>query len=160
MALLRGAKLVANAVQSLLLGSYPNTALSVDLGELYTLDARLGDGLPMHRSCNAMGKALGKAWVCPWCCSHVLSPPMQGTHHERVVLHRLGRELRLALSDAQKHWAGADPRECLPHFTDDPGSRNAAVRVCQGLPAQGWLLAVLFFSSPLFNSDICLFGRS
>lgn len=75
------------------------------------------------------------------------------------MLQRLGRELRLALPDAQKHWAGADPRECLPHLTDDPGSRNAAVRVCQGLLAQGWLLAVLFFSFPLFYSDICFFWK-
>lgn len=62
-------------------------------------------------------------------------PILQDTHHEHVLLRGLGRELRLALADAQEHWAGADPWQRLPHFTDDSGSRNATVRLWQEVPA-------------------------
>ena len=94
-------------------------------------------------------------------------PPRQDTHHEHVLLRRLGRELRLALSDAQEHWAGADPWKRLPHFTDDPGSRNAAVRLWQEVPTvpcaaprRAGFPFFFFFFPPLFNFDICLFRRS
>lgn len=91
------------------------------------------------------------------------SPPRQDTHHEHVLLRGLGRELRLALSDAQEHWAGADPWKRLPHFTDDPGSRNATVRLWQEVPTVPCTAprrAGFPPPPPPFNFDICLFRRS
>lgn len=77
-------------------------------------------------------------------------PASQGTHHEGVLLRRPGRELGLALSDAQEHWAGADPWKRLPHFTDDPGSRKAA-RLCQEVPAAPCAELGSFFFFFLFS---------
>lgn len=82
---------------------------------------------PIHATCDT--------WLFPWGARAVPIPPQQDTHHKHVLLRGLGRELRLALSDAQEHWAGADPGKRLPHFTDDPGSRKAAVRLWQEAPA-------------------------
>lgn len=95
------------------------------------------------------------------------TPPGQDTHHEHVLLRGPGRELRLALPDAQEHGAGADPWKRLPHLTDDPGSRNAAVRLRQEVPpcaapreAALPFPSIFFFPPTLFNFDICLFRRS
>lgn len=77
-------------------------------------------------------------------------PTLQDTHHKHVLLRGLGRELRLALANAQEHWAGADPWQCLPHFTDDSASRNATVRLWQevsAVPCAAPGRAGFFFSS-------------